>query len=132
WWTINRDPSVAQRNRLLINGSLKYEFTNWLSLQVRGNLDRTTDVYEQDLYASTNPVYARANGQFLLSNQTTEQKYGDALLTFSVPMKSDFKVDGVLGASVTDAITNGTSIGPDVNNNYAGTGLLVPNVFIPE
>ena len=132
WWTINRDPTVAQRNRLLINGSLKYEFTNWLSLQVRGNLDRTTDVYEQDLYAGTNPVYARANGQFLLSNQTTEQKYGDALLTFNVPMKSDFKIDGVLGASVTDILTSGTSIGPDVNNNYAGTGLLVPNVFLPE
>jgi TonB-linked SusC/RagA family outer membrane protein len=132
WWTVNNDPSVAQRNRILINGSVKYDFTSWLSLQVRGNLDRTTDRYEQDLDAGTNPVYSKANGQFLLSNQTTEQKYGDALLTFTVPMKSDFKIDGVLGASITDAMTTGNVIGPDVTNSYSGTGLLVPNVFLPE
>jgi len=132
WWTTQRDPNTAQRNRVLINGSVKYDFTKWLSLQVRGNLDRFNDVYEQDLYAGTNPVYAKANGQLLLTNQTTEQKYGDALLTFTVPGKSDFKVDGVLGASITDSKTAGTIIGPNSLNTYNDPGLLIPNVFLPE
>lgn len=132
WWVTNRNPNTAQRNRILINGSVKYDFTKWLSLQVRGNLDRFNDVYQQNLYAGTNPVLSKSNGQLLLTNQTTEQKYGDALLTFTVPGKSDLKVDGVLGASITDAKTIGNIIGPNTSNAYTGTGLLIPNVFLPE
>ncbi|MDB5088789.1 MAG: SusC/RagA family TonB-linked outer membrane protein [Mucilaginibacter sp.] len=132
WWITNRNPNNAQRNRILINASAKYDITKWLNIQARGNIDRSNDIYEQDLYAGTNPVLAKANGQLLLSNQTTEQKYGDVLLSFTVPGKSDFKVDGVLGGSITDAITHGTVIGPDVSNSYTAPGLTIPNVFTPQ
>jgi len=132
WWITNRDPNTANRNRILINTTVKYEITPWLNIQARGNVDRINDVYQQDLYAGTNPVLAKSNGQFLLSNQTTEQKYGDFLATFNVPGKSDFKLDGILGASITDISTEGTNIGPDASNSYTGTGLTIPNVFTPQ
>lgn len=132
WWILNRNPNEAKRNRILINASVKYDITSWMSIQARGNVDRFTDVYEQDLYANTNPVLSKANGQLLLSNQTTEQKYADLLLTFAVPTKSDVKVDGVLGTSITDASTTGTLIGPDASNSYNAPGLTIPNVFLPE
>jgi TonB-linked SusC/RagA family outer membrane protein len=132
WWILNRNLNEAKRNRILLNASAKYDFTSWLSIQARGNIDRFTDVYEQNLYASTSAVLAKERGQLLLSNQTTQQKYADLLLTFSVPTKSDFKIDGVLGTSITDNNTVGTVIGPNGDNAYLGTGLTVPNVFLPE
>ncbi|QNK61310.1 SusC/RagA family TonB-linked outer membrane protein [Pedobacter sp. PAMC26386] len=132
WWILNRNLNESKRNRMLLNASAKYDFNSWLSIQARGSLDRFTDVYEQDLYASTNAVLAKERGQLLLSNQTTEQKYADLLLTFSVPTHSDFKIDGVLGTSVTDNNTFGNVIGPNADNSYIGTGLTVPNVFLPE
>lgn len=132
WWVLNRNINQSKRNRILINASAKYEITNWLSIQARGNIDRINDIYEQNLYAGTIGVLAKSNGQFLQSNQTTEQKYADMLLTFSVPLKSDFKIDGVLGTSITDSKRVGTILGPDASNNYAEPGLTVPNVFLPE
>jgi TonB-linked SusC/RagA family outer membrane protein len=132
WWITNRNPNQSNRHRTLINTTVKYDINDWLSVQARGNVDRIDDDYQQDLYAGTNPVLAKSNGQFLLSNQTSEQKYADFLVTFKVPTKSDFKLDGILGASITDASVEGTNIGPDASNSYTGTGLTIPNVFIPQ
>ena len=125
WWITNRNPNFGKRNRILLNGSVKYDFTNWFNVQVRGNLDRTADRYEQDLYSGTQRVLSKENGQMILNNQTVEQKYGDVLASVTVPMKSDFKIDGVLGASIKDVITDGTAIG-------AGQGLVTPNLFIVQ
>jgi TonB-linked SusC/RagA family outer membrane protein len=132
WWITNRDPSTANRNRILINTTVKYDVNKWLSLQARANVDRYDDVYNHDLYAGTNAVLSKSNGQFFETDQTTEQKYADFLLTFNVPGKSDFKFDGILGSSITDATVQGNQIGPDVNGNYTGTGLNIPNVFTPQ
>jgi TonB-linked SusC/RagA family outer membrane protein len=132
WWIINRDPNNSHRNRTIINATAKYDVTNWLSVQVRGIDDRTYDTYEQDLYAGTIGVLSKSNGQFLLTNQLNEHKYADALITFSTPGKSDIKLDGILGGSITDDHVDGTNIGPDINNNYNGNGLIIPNVFVPQ
>lgn len=125
WWIVNRNPNYSNRNRILMNGSVKYDFTNWLSFQVRGSLDRTADSYEQDLYSGTQSTLSKPNGQFILNNQTLEQKYGDALLTFRVPNTKAVKVDGLVGASITDSKVNGTALG-------AGQGLSNPDLFIEQ
>jgi TonB-linked SusC/RagA family outer membrane protein len=132
WWITNRDPNTSNRNRTIINATAKYDITSWLSIQARGIDDRTYDTYQQDLYAGTIGVLAQPNGQFLLTNQLNEHKYADALITFSVPGKSDLKLDGILGGSITDDHIDGTNIGPNVNNSYNGNGLIVPNVFVPQ
>jgi len=126
WWILNKDPNYGNRDRMLINSSVKYEFNDWLNLQVRGNVDRTADTYQQDRYAGTNPVLTQGiNGSFIRSEQTVTQMYGDAILNFKVPMKSDFKIDGLVGTSITDNNTVGTTYGE-------GIGLLIPNVFIDQ
>jgi len=127
WWILYKNPNRSNRDRLLINSSVKYEFNDWLNLQVRGNVDRTNDIVEQDLYSGTNPVLTQGlNGSFGRGVQTVTQLYGDAILNFKVPMKSsDFKIDGFVGASITDDNTVGQLFGQ-------GTGLLIPNVFIEQ
>lgn len=125
WWITNRNLNISQRNRILLNGSVKYEFNKWINIQVRGNLDRSADSYEQDLYSGTQAVLSKPNGQFILNNQTVEQKYGDFIAALTLPSSSDFKLDGILGVSARDNVTTGTALG-------AGQGLNIPNLFIAQ
>jgi len=124
WWIINREPNTAQRNRLLMSGSVKYQFNSWLYLQVRGNVDRITDDFEQDFYSGSNSLYnSNETGAMKLSNQTLTQKYGDLILNFNVPLQhSDFKINGLLGGSITDQETQGLTLGGN---------LATPDFFTP-
>ncbi|MDB5134507.1 MAG: SusC/RagA family TonB-linked outer membrane protein [Mucilaginibacter sp.] len=126
WWILYKNPNYSNRDRALINATVKYTVADWLNIQARGNVDRTSDSYQQNLYAGTNPVLTQGlNGSFIRSEQTLTQTYGDFIANFKVPMKSAFKIDGLVGASVTDDNTVGTNYG-------AGNGLLIPNVFIDQ
>ncbi|HEY4325888.1 MAG TPA: SusC/RagA family TonB-linked outer membrane protein [Mucilaginibacter sp.] len=126
WWILHNNPNKSNRDRLLINSTVRYDIANWLNIQARGNVDRTADIFEQDLYSGTNPVLTQGeNGSFQRSEQTVTQMYGDFIANFKIPMKSNFKIDGLVGTSITDNNTVGTAFGP-------GTGLLIPNVFISQ
>ena len=126
WWILHKNPNYSTRDRLILNASVKYDFTSWLNLQIRGNIDRTSDIWERDLYSGTNPVVvAGINGAFNRSNQTNTQKYGDAIASYKIPFTSLFKLDGVLGASITDNNTIADVYGQ-------GLGLVIPNVFIEQ
>ncbi|MFI5139941.1 MAG: SusC/RagA family TonB-linked outer membrane protein [Sphingobacteriales bacterium] len=125
WWILYKNPNYSTRNRFLTNAVVKYDVADWLNIQARGNVDRVSDVWEQDLYAGTNPVLSVANGQYSRSEQILTQTYGDLIANFKVPMKSAFKLDGLAGASITDDNTVGTKYNP-------GLGLAIPNVFIQQ
>jgi len=126
WWILYKNPNYSTRNRMLINASVKYDVADWLNIQARGNVDRVADITEQDLYAGTNPVLATGNnGSYTRSDQTLTQTYGDLIANFKVPMKGAFKLDGLVGGSITDNNTVGMGYGP-------GLGLDIPNVFIQQ
>jgi TonB-linked SusC/RagA family outer membrane protein len=126
WWILNKNPNYSTRDRFLINSSVKYEVADWLNIQARGNVDRVTDITELDLYAGTNPVLVQgSNGQYQHSEQTLTQTYADLIANFKVPMKGLFKIDGLVGGSITDDNTLGTFEGP-------GLGLYIPNVFTQQ
>jgi TonB-linked SusC/RagA family outer membrane protein len=125
WWIVNRNPNYSGRRRLLIAGSANYKLNDRISLQVRGNVDRNDDRYEQDLYSGTQATLSKANGQFMLNTQTLEQKYGDVLLVFGMPVRSSFEANGIIGASITDSRTTGTALGP-------GLGLTIPDLFLAQ
>lgn len=123
WWIANRVPTITTRERFLLIGSVKYEFTNWLNVQVRGNLDQTTDAYDQKRYSGTNALFnTNGNGYLVSSNQTLKQKYGDLIVNFTVPTQSSFKVNGLIGGSITDNITKGLTLRGD---------LSTPDLFTP-
>jgi len=123
WWIVHMEPNTATRNRILFNGSVRYDVASWLNIQVRGNVDRTADNYESDEYAGTNALYnTNGHGHLMLSNQTTEQKYGDLIANFHIPIHSDFKIDGLIGSSITDNTTQGLTLQGD---------LSTPDFFTP-
>lgn len=125
WWVVQRNPNYANRKRLLLAGNAHYEINDWLAIQVRGNMDRVEDTFEQRLYSGTQSTLSKPNGQFVLNSQVLEQKYADALLIVKIPVKSAFEADGVIGASITDSRTSGAALGP-------GLGLAIPNLFVAQ
>lgn len=132
WWIINRNPTDAKRSRAIFNASVKYDFTNWFSVQARGTVDKSDDNFEQDLYAGTIGVLSQQNGQFLRQTSVTTHKYGDLLANFNFPTWGKFKLDGVLGTSINDDQINGVVVGPNANGNYTAPGLYTPNLFLPQ
>ncbi|WP_343674762.1 SusC/RagA family TonB-linked outer membrane protein [Chitinophaga sp.] len=123
WWIINRNPNQLDRNRILLNASLKYEVNKWLNIQARGSIDRINDVYDQKVYAGTSTYLAPANGAWIYQNLTTNQQYGDLLANFNVPINQDFRVTGVVGGAIRDVKSNGEKF------NSGQEGLAIPNIF---
>ncbi|WP_183578356.1 SusC/RagA family TonB-linked outer membrane protein [Mucilaginibacter sp. X5P1] len=123
WWVTNMNPNNLQRNRIIFNGSAKYDFTNWFNVQVRGSLDRTNDNYDQDLYSGTLTTFnSNGNGHYSYSNQVTEQKYADAIANFTPGKFGDFKFDGLVGTAINDSQLSGLGASGD---------LSTPDFFTP-
>jgi TonB-linked SusC/RagA family outer membrane protein len=127
WWIINRNTNTSKRNRIIMNASVKYDITNWLYIQARGTVDRTDDGYDQRYYAGTLAPLAAGNnnGSYSGSQQVYNHKYGDVIVNFTLPGKSDFKLDGLIGSSITDNFTSGINWG----SGSGGYGLITPNLF---
>src|SRR5262249_6138997 len=116
WWIVNMEPSVANRKRILFNGSIRYEVASWLNVQARGNVDRIEDDYEFDISSGTNSLYNNnGHGRMLINSQTTEQKYGDLIANFNIPMHGAFKVNGLVGTSITDNTAKGLYLTGDLS-----------------
>jgi TonB-linked SusC/RagA family outer membrane protein len=123
WWILYRNPNQLDRNRILLNASLKYEVNSWLSIQARGSIDRINDIYDQKIYAGTNSVLAPESGVYVYQNLTTNQQYGDLLANFNIPIGKDWRVTGVAGGALRDVKNNGEKF------NSGKDGLYIPNVF---
>ncbi|MGN6638084.1 MAG: SusC/RagA family TonB-linked outer membrane protein, partial [Mucilaginibacter sp.] len=123
WWVTNRNINNLQRNRIIFNGSAKYDFTSWFNVQVRGSLDRTNDGYNRDLYSGTiNTFNSNGNGHYTYNTQVTEQKYADAIANFNLPKFGSFKLDGLVGVAITDNKFSGIGVNGD---------LSTPDYFTP-
>jgi TonB-linked SusC/RagA family outer membrane protein len=135
WWLTNLNPNTSIRNRFLLSGSIKYDVASWLNVQVRGNVDRTTDDYENRRYSGIATNFnSTGTGYFAQSNQTYVQKYVDAIANFTVPMTgSDFKVNGLIGGSINDQKTAGLSLAGNLSAvdffSPANTIVALPGTF---
>jgi TonB-linked SusC/RagA family outer membrane protein len=122
WWIINRNPNSLDRNRLLLNASLKYDVNSWFNVQARGSIDRITDTYDQKVYAGSQNAVSSPNGVYNFSNNTVTQQYGDLIANFNIPVK-DFQITGLVGGSIRDIKTQGIFM------NSGKDGLYIPNIF---
>lgn len=125
WWIVNRNVNALNRNRILLNASVKYEFTPWLNIQARGSIDRINDTYTQKLYATTSQYVSKSYGNYYYTNSVNTQKYGDVIANVNVPAIGKLKISGLAGTSIRDNKTEGLFYGSSGN----GTGLYFPNIF---
>lgn len=124
YWIINRNLNSNIRNRAIAGLTTSYAFTDWLSLQLRGNIDKSFDNFEQNIYASTQATLSHKNGRYAGSNSQNSLLYGDAILS--------------LNRHFTDKLTFDANLGLSHNNNQmtflrfdsgSEAGLNFPNEF---
>ena len=123
WWIMNRNSTRSTRNRLLLNGSAKYKIAPWISVQARGSVDRTSEVWDRKAYAGTQHILARENGAYSYTNTTITQQYGDLTDNMNFNIGDKLQITGLVGTSITDWKTEGTDF------NTGKDGLKVPNQF---
>ncbi|MCS4224918.1 SusC/RagA family TonB-linked outer membrane protein [Sphingobacterium sp. BIGb0165] len=123
WWIANRNSTRSTRNRLLLNGSAKYKIAPWISVQARGSVDRTSEVWDRKAYAGTQKILARENGAYSYTNTTITQQYGDVVANMNFNVSDKLQFTGLVGTSITDWKTEGTDF------TTGKDGLKVPNQF---
>jgi TonB-linked SusC/RagA family outer membrane protein len=126
YWVINKMPTNQHRDRAITNIVLRYQLTDWLSAQGRGNFDQTWDINTQKMYAGTQSVQSGMNGRYSYFNTTNRQIYGDFILAANKKLSTDLSLQANLGTSITDNLL--TQIGMD-EDPATGPGLFYANQF---
>lgn len=100
YWILNRDQNDLTRQNAFVSLGLTYDFTDWLKLQVRGNVSDVVDEYEQKVHASTQATLADPNGRYFRQNGHSTVRYADAILTGNRPLAENFGLTFSAGASI--------------------------------
>lgn len=132
YWVAERNPSYAIRNRLLSTFSAKYDIAKGIYAMARLNYDKTTDEFEQHIYASTDQVISHANGEYTMYNYGTSQIYADVLLVGSKELSESLTIDATLGFSTTSNSDKGfraSSFTNDLDGSTHKFGLYYANLF---
>ena len=109
-------------HRYTLNGTLKWQITDWLSVMGRARLDNTVMNYTRKIYASSNTLFASEYGNYQDNTITHNNFYGDVLLTFDKSFfDNSLSVLFNLGASITDDVHKGTG--------FEGHLANIPNMF---
>ena len=119
YWSLNRIQFYQKRDRVLGLVSVKYDFTNWLNLQVRGSFDKTVQNNDTKIYNDS--YFSQVGSNY---NYNTNRRQGinvDALLSVTKSLGSHFDLTGNLGGSLQESKFESLSGGAN--------GLNKPNFF---
>jgi TonB-linked SusC/RagA family outer membrane protein len=120
YWTLNRNLRQNVRDRVLGMASLKYSFTDQISLMARASYDGSNNQSETRLY---NDTYIDANfGQYALTKANATLWNGDFLLSYAGQLTGDWSFDANMGGSIQQR--RNTSL-----TGTTGTALIIPNFF---
>ncbi len=120
YWTVNRNRRNDLTERVVALASLKYEFTENLSVQVRSTIDRLNTAVEQRFW---NDSYIIAdNGRFSLSKGDRYEWNNDILVSYDRDLNEDWAFNVNLGANTRQE--RGTAL-----SSNTGNALTVPNFF---
>ena len=119
YWGSRYNLNQDQRDRFLLNGSLKYEFTSWLNAEIRGGADIYTTNSQSKLYAGS-PL--GASGRYGLGKDVFKETNYSTLIS----ARKD-EVLGKLGGAIT---LGGNLMSRKSTGLSANSGdLVVPNLF---
>jgi TonB-linked SusC/RagA family outer membrane protein len=120
YWTLNRNLNQNTTERVIAMTSLTYDFTDALSLMVRGSYDGGNSVGETELF---NDTYIVAdNGSYAQSRSNSWEANGDFLATYARDVLDDWSVEMNFGGNIKK------ERGGAVFTN-TGQALTVPNFF---
>ncbi|MET4080856.1 TonB-linked SusC/RagA family outer membrane protein [Pedobacter sp. UYP30] len=120
YWIVNRNNNQEKLSRILGTVSAKYLLTDWFNIQARLKIDRTSDTYEGQNFASSNTTIVGNKGSYTYNPSTVTQTYADVLANFNKKVE-DFSLNVNLGASLQNNLNSGS--------NTSGNLLNFANVF---
>lgn len=99
YWNLNREIFTEDKNRVLGLFSVRYEFTDWLSLQGRASIDRTVENTEQSIYNDTYTTYGLGSN-YIVGDYTRQSTNIDALLSLNRDLSDKINLSANLGGSI--------------------------------
>jgi TonB-linked SusC/RagA family outer membrane protein len=134
YWMINNSSLNESRDRIMGFISAKIQFTPWLSLTGRANLDKTMDRLEETYAQGTILWASQPGGYFAKNNINTTQKWFDLILSGSNTLSKDFKINYNLGTIYQDnkydqnqSTANGLNVTNKFSLNFATNPALSSN-----
>ena len=100
FWILNRDVFTQKTDKIYASVLLKYQFTDWLNLQVRGNVDKDYRTMESKMSSGTQTVLADPLGKYKLYKYDFQNVYADAILSFNKKVK-DFGIGAIAGTALS-------------------------------
>lgn len=104
YWILNRNQTDDKLFRVFGSLVLKYQLTKDLTIQARGNVDKSNSNYELRAFAGTQGTLADANGRYTLDKQDNTQLYGDLIATYNKQFNKIGLV-ATVGSSIQDLHT---------------------------
>lgn len=104
YWITRRNFNTYKDNRLILGGSLKYTFNDWINVSARYRIDRNTKLNELKNYASTNLLLTSGSdkGSYLRATDENKNEYGDIMVNIQKQV-SDWEFVVNAGVSMTKA-----------------------------
>lgn len=105
-WMMHRNVQNNKRRRSMMNASLTYKVTEWLTLAGRAKADLSVGESSRKLYASTDPLFAGGdNGFFEFTKEEDTHRYGDFIATVNKHWEQ-FSLFANVGASISDQLSS--------------------------
>ena len=107
YWIVNRMPTENKKHRYMLNGSLKYDITDWLNVIARVRVDNTAQDSYNKRYASTVGTFTEgsANGYYGHAKQNDYSTYADVIANINKTWE-DWSLHVNVGGSIDDRSSN--------------------------
>lgn len=124
YWQMHRKNREQDRERYMLNGSLKWKTTDWLDLTGRVRVDNSVVNGKTKFYAGTDTYWTQGSNKGSYSESKAEEKqlYADLMANINKKLSEDFNLSANLGGSFSQ--TSYSSLG------YGGPLASVPNGFV--
>lgn len=128
YWDMYREPYFEKKDRALGLFVAKYQFTDWMDIQVRGSIDKTMEKTDERYYNDTYTTYGI--GSTMIVNDYMRQSTNvDALLSINRDLTSDLNLDIHAGGSLQQG--SATSISVNANGLFKQNYFFLSNAKNP-
>ncbi len=122
YWTVYRNTTSRRRDRIMGNVNLKYDFTNWLNLNLRMGTDFWAETRKHVIYNMSNES-KRQGGNFWQQKRNFQENNIDLYLNFDKSFGKDgiHRITAMLGGNYRNNTYD--------YNELGANELTVPNFF---
>lgn len=101
YWIVNRNMFINNKDRYMLNASLKWDIAEGLNVIGRTRLDNEYSIYEKKFYAGTSGKFADKYGYYANQKRQNKQIYADVIANLNKRVGL-WDITANVGASISD------------------------------